>query len=80
MSAFHLPPETWEPFPRDQVIDVPFFPRDSWGRDVAEAVMAGAEYDVDLTLVPIELPDRVRYDGETYTLLTDAPPTYWKES
>lgn len=74
-----LPPETWQPFARDVVVDVPFFPRDSWGRDVEEAVMSGADPDFDLTLVPIELPFRVRYDGELFALMTEAPPTYWKE-
>lgn len=74
-----MPPETWTPFPRDQVIDVPFFPRDSWGRDVLEAVMLGAAYDFDLTLVPAELPQRVRYDDAMYVLMTAAPPTYWRE-
>jgi hypothetical protein len=75
-----IPPETWKPFSRDQVIDVPFFPRDEWGRDVAEALMLGADPDFDLTLVPIELPYRVRYDGATFALMTEAPePAYWKE-
>jgi hypothetical protein len=75
-----LPAETWKPFPPNRVVDVPFFPRDDWGRDVAEAVMVGADPDFDLTLVPIELVDRVRYDGVIYTLmLTDPAPTYWRE-
>jgi hypothetical protein len=80
LSAFHIPPETWKPFPRERVIDVPYWPRDDWGRDVVEAEMRGANPDFDLTVVPIELPHRVRYDGELYTLLAEDPPTYWKES
>lgn len=75
-----MPPETWKPFARDQVVDVPFFPRDDWGRDVDEALMLGAHPDFDLTLVPIELPLRVRYDGVLFALMTEAPPTYWRES
>lgn len=80
MSAFRLPPETWQPFARDVVVDVPFFPRDSWGRDVDEAYLRGADPDFDLTLVPIELPHRVRFDGDIYTLIVEEPhPAYWKE-
>jgi hypothetical protein len=75
-----LPPETWKPFPLETVVDVPFSCRDDWGRDVAEAVMVGADHDFDLTLVPIELVQRVRYDGVIYTLMvTDPAPTYWRE-
>jgi hypothetical protein len=75
-----LPPETWKPFPPDRVVDVPFFPRDDWGPDVAEATMVGAEPDFDLTLVPIELVTRVRYDGDLYTLMLGDPhPQYWRE-
>lgn len=62
-------------------MDVPFFPRDDWGRDVAEAYMVGADPDFDLTLVPIELVERVRYDGDIYTLMVSDPhPAYWREA
>lgn len=76
-----LPPETWKPYPPDRLVDVPFFPRDDWGRDVAEALMIGADPDFDLTLVPIELVDRVRYDQVIYTLMRTTPhPEYWREA
>lgn len=43
--------------------------------------MIGAPIDFDLTLVPIELPTRVRYDDALYTLMVTSPsPAYWRES
>lgn len=76
-----LPPETWRPLSTDTLVDVPFSCRDEWGRDVAEACMVGADPDFDLTLVPIELVNRVRYDDAIYQLMVTSPePMYWREA
>jgi hypothetical protein len=77
-----LPPETWIPYPPETVIEVPIWPRDDWGRDKVDAELLGSENTADLLVgVPVELLERVTYEGETFVLMRSTPyPEYWREA
>lgn len=77
-----LPPETWQRFNVDELVDVPLWPRDEWGRDKVDVELLGSENTADLWVgVPIELVNRVRYDDEVFVLMVTSPqPMYWREA
>jgi hypothetical protein len=74
------PPETWSPFPPDEIVEVPIFPRDEWGRDKVDVELHGSDTTADLWVgVPAELLERVTYEGETFILMAGYPdPQYWR--
>jgi hypothetical protein len=77
-----LPPETWKPYPPDTIVEVPIWPRDDWGRDKVDAKLLGSETTADIWVgVPVELLERVTYEGEVFVLMRSTPhPEYWLEA